>query len=1319
MFFSRWYSVNFLNHSHRSKGRLLAIGSAFALIGAAVTGGDPGFKLHAQTHLGDGIIENAFVVEWLPQGNEAVAVGQWGGVDGIWMDEIPWMVADMALPRSWESGQELMTQETWEGIEVSTLTSRQQELLKVRMDEVEWQFHKEPLQFSVHRAFPLLRYNHQGQFFERLISVQVTFAEGAVSGWGPSMNRSTTWPESTPLATGEIFRISIPEDGIYQIDREWMMEAGLNPDQIDPRRVHLYGNGGRMLPMDNAASRPLGLMPNAVLFDGDEDGSWGANDALIFWGAGPDNWEVNNSGADLIHKKHDYSDSSWYFLKIDGDLDVQETRIQDYSSAMNADTVVQTFLNRQFHESELESPNRSGREWFGEAFGIVPSRVFSFNTPFALDEPARIDFRFAAKSPGVPSVFELTAGDAAATASPSYTSDFSTSYVANLASGTAEGMATIGDGSNSRIDVHIGFTQGVSSSIGWLDYVRIRQACDLRMTGNQLSFMQIAEPSGLAASFRLSAADESVQVWEVTTDYAPRRMVAEFDENEISWTAALDSTRKFVAFKASGYKVPTFHGAIQNSNIHAVERADLVIVTRAEYMEAAERLASIHADDGLEVLVVTQRAVFDEFSSGSVDPTAIKMLMMMLRDRALEGGWNPPRYLQLFGDGTFANRFDLMSSPYVITYQSENSISPTDSYVSDDYFGFLEDQYGEGLGDKLSIGVGRLPCSTLDEAHALVDKIEAYRRRPSSEVIPSGCLNVASSDDGRWRNRICFVSDDMDGNGGPTESEHMANSDEHATKISIDHPEYDLTKIYLDAYPQLSTPGGERYPEAQEAIDRQVKSGALIVNYIGHGGERGWSHERVLNTTTIQEWENLSRMPLFMTATCELARFDDPDVDSAGEMMVMNENGGAIAMLTTTRVVFSGSNQQLNRAFYKIALEDTLSGGLRLGDIVKATKNDPQVSNSSNKRNFSLLGDVALSLNYPKFEVVFDEVPDTLKALDVANVKGSIQNFAGVVLEDFNGLVHVKVFDKKSEITTLNNDGASSPHQFQVYRNILFSGVASVDSGSFEFEFIVPRDIDYSLGKGRISAYAVSDHADAHGTDESLVIGGFSEEFVPDIEPPLVQLYMNDTLFVSGGMTDASPILVARVFDEGGINSSGVGIGHDIKATMDGLSNQSLVLNEYYTTDLNTYKRGTVRYPFASLTEGWHQLELVVWDVQNNKGAAAIEFLVASSAEAALGQVLAYPNPSSSGFTFSVEHNQVCSNGTMTLEIFSSDGNQVFETEVPWHEDGFRSESLGWNAHRSENGAAVAAGVYIYRLTLLSENGDLEQYADQIVVLRP
>ena len=1266
------------------------------------------------------VLEGQFDVQWL-RDEMAAPVGQWAVRDGFWLDEIPLGVYEVEWPSEWPSGQCLLNEETWSEIPAHSLTGQQQALLQETDHDAYWRTDLFPR--GAQWQGPLLRWNAHKGVFEKLDALVYAFGRGFEpfdalhAGTG---QRTRDWPDEHPINSGEVHRLSIPTSGMYKIDRDWMIDAGFDPDTIDPRRVQLYGNGGKLLPMKNTDERPLGLRIVAAEFEGSEDGLWDDGDALVFWGHGPD--AIGYSAGDNAwgHDRHPYEDRAWYFLAIDQTNEAGRIEAAADVDA-EADTVIDRYWNVQFHEQELESPNRSGREWFGESFGTVNQRTFTFFTPYATETLGKVTARFAAQSMGTPSSFEVSCSGVNFNTSPSYTSSTSTSNVANIASASGVGQVaseTGLDASSAYVSVQVQFNKGVSSAVGWLDFIRVEQECHLKYSGSALRFMQPGLGAQIAEA-ELVGASESLSVWDITDGPQPRRLPTSLDGGVMRWKFQADTMRSFVAFSKEGIPSPVYSGPAASSNLHAVEQADLVIVTRPDYWEAAQRLASLHADDGLNVLVTTQRAVFDEFSSGSVDPTAIKMLMMMLRDRALDSGLNPPGYLLLFGDGTYANRFNLEASPYVITYQSENSVSPTGSYVSDDYFGFIEDQYGEGIGDKLAIGVGRIVCETETEANSMVDKIEAYLKHPSSSVPDGGCLNDASKDDGRWRNRICFVSDDMDGNGGPTEIEHMVNSDEHATKLAQEHPEFDVTKIYMDAYPQESTPGGERYPNAQEAINRQVLDGALIVNYIGHGGERGWSHERILNTTTIQNWDNLARMPLFMTATCELARFDDPEAESAGEMMVRNPEGGAIAMLTTTRVVFSGSNQQLNRAFYEIALQDTGATPLRLGDIARVTKNDPQVSNSSNKRNFSLLGDPALALNYPEFEVQFSEIPDTLRALDQASVAGHVANAAGDTLHDFNGIVHVQLFDKRSQITTLNNDGAPNPHTFQVFRNVLFRGVASVVNGSFAFDFVVPRDIDYSYGSGRISAYAVSDSTDAHGANESFIVGGVSSDYTLDATTPTVRLFLNDTLFVDGGLTDENPWLLARVFDEGGINASGVGIGHDIKSTLDGQSDESVVLNDFYTSDLNTYQSGTVRYPFQSLEAGRHALELVVWDVQNNKGQAEVEFLVAASLEAAIGSVLAYPNPSSSGFNFEVEHNVACEDARYVLEVFSAAGKLVHRRESAWHEDGFRSNQLHWNSEEDATGVTVPAGLYVFRLTLLPETGGSAQYSDQLVVIRP
>ncbi|MEO0404891.1 MAG: C25 family cysteine peptidase, partial [Bacteroidota bacterium] len=395
-----------------------------------------------------------------------------------------------------------------------------------------------------------------------------------------------------------------------------------------------------------------------------------------------------------------------------------------------------------------------------------------------------------------------------------------------------------------------------------------------------------------------------------------------------------EDLKQFISFSDFGYLEPAPNGRVENQNLHALEDVDMVVVSTEPLLPAAEALIELHAEDGLNIVLTTPRLIYNEFSSGNDDVTAIRMLMKMLYDNANGDAALQPQFLQLIGDGTFDNKHLADNGPALITYQSLESFSPTDSYISDDYFGFLDDNGAETLSEVMQIGVGRIPATTLSEAQGYVNKVRVYLSNNTSPDGGAFCLgDETNSPYGSWRNLITFVSDDRDGNGAPNELMHMINSNTLANRIYNDYNDFDVTKIYMDAYQQISTPGGERYPEAEEAVERRVQEGALIVNYVGHGGERGWAHERLLDLPAIRRWTNLNRLPLFVTATCELARYDDPEVNSAGEVIVMSETGGAIAMLTTTRIVFSGANQELNSAFFDVALEDEAIQNLTVGKI--------------------------------------------------------------------------------------------------------------------------------------------------------------------------------------------------------------------------------------------------------------------------------------------------------------------------------------------------------------------------------------------------
>lgn len=1258
-------------------------------------------------------------IQWLDPALDTPPIGNFAPLDGFFVESIPFGGWTVETGGAWSGAEVLMEGSVWLAIPEEDLLPEQKSQLADRPEPLSIQAFPMHLKVQV----PLLRRNAASGDYERLQRLDLTLGSSPLPVFNGFTNRQSTWPETSPLAEGQFVKIATDRSGVHRIDETFLAELGLDPDTIDPRRMVLYGNGGEQLPLVNAVPRPLGLLTTAMLWTGEEaDSSFLGNGQFLFYAQGPDFWTYNAEGERYEHTKHSYSDSSFYFLRLDAPFDVPLSRVDLSAIAPGVfdGNVVDHHRHHVFHEKEANSPNRSGREFFGDWMGPGATKNLSLGVPFAREEPGRVTASVMVNSVSVASTVRISVGDEELPLTPTATGSSSTSNVANPATSTRTGNLITGSGANSVAAITLEFEASNGDAEAWLDYVAVEQPADLRFSGTEIVFDGTTDTvPDLWTTYEVQADGGLAWVWDVTDPCQPvPRPIESVDGTTDRWQfqAPIDTLRTFVAWAGFGARRPAYSGRPANSNLHALDSLDWVIVTVPAYVEEAMELALIHAEEGLRGAVVTQQAVFNEFSSGSPDPTAIKMLMQMLMDRAdaAQDTTLRPRYLQLYGDGTFVNRNLPQNSPYVITYQSANSISPTGSYVSDDYFGFLGAEYGEGLGDQMAIGVGRIPCSSKSEAADYLAKIKAYLH---SDGLGSGSCAVSDTLGrfGNWRNRIVFVADDMDGNSGPSEKIHMVHSDSHADGIRENHNDYNVSKIYLDAYPQSSTPGGERYPDAEAEIDRQVADGALIMNYIGHGGERGWAHERVLDNTTIQEWTNLASMPLFMTATCELARFDDPEVETAGELTVMNPEGGAIAMLTTTRVVFSGGNQQLNTAFYKHVFDESY----RLGDISRLTKNDPGVSDSPNKRNFSLLGDVALRLAYPELQVIATEFPDTLRALDVVTIKGQVTDNQGNVLEGFNGLVYPEVYDKMSSVTTLNNDGAATPYVYEVFRNVLHRGVAEVIHGEFSFEFSVPADINQTFGAGRLSFYATDGERDAHGHTEEFVVGGFNPDAPVDNDPPEISLFLNDTNFVAGGLSNASPVLVARLQDVSGINASGLGIGHDIKVVLDGASDDARVLNSFYTADLNTYVSGTVRYPLGELAPGEHTLDFVAWDVANNKGSASLTFTVSDGQAIELAQFTSYPNPTMDAVTFRFEHNLACAIADVYVEVTDLTGRRVAGLSTTMEPSGFRSQPVTWDLRSSVDGRPVAGGTYLASMKITAEDGSVAQYTDKILVLRP
>ncbi len=1130
------------------------------------------------------------------------------------------------------------------------------------------------------------------------------------------------YAQNSVLESGQWYKVGVTESGVHRLTYEQLETLGIALDSITTADINIFGNGQGLLPFKNDVPRPDDLRKNAIRIEGGRDGRFDPGDELIFYAKGPHVWEYDPSAQSFAHQYHLYSDTAYYFIGIGVG---SPERVTDMPSVTSTPThTVTTFIDRQFHEQQSVNLLKSGRRWFGQPFGTVLTRELFFSFP-NIDKTAsaKLKMRVMARTLGTgnSSSFDTRVnGQNTGSFSVGGVTD---NYLSVQARAATHETSFLPDASG--LNLSVTFNEHAGSSEAWIDYVELIARRQLKMAGDQMTFRDTGSVGGgNIAEFRLSNASGVERVWDITDPTHARRVPISQQGNDLTFKVAADSLREFVAFTGDVYKEPSLIGKVENQDLHGLSTPDLTIICHPRFWEQAGELAELHREEGLTVEMVTPQQVYNEFSSGMPDITAIKSFMKMFYDRA---GSDPdllPDHLLLFGDGSFINhdRSNTDNTNFIPTYQSANSRAPIQSYVSDDYFGLLDDDEGEALDDLVDIGIGRLPVATKGEARSMVRKIRQYIKGNKLHT-EEGCSasDQAGVVEKGWRNLITFVSDDQSGDGFEGVI-HMSQADQLATQVRNAQKAFDIDKIYLDAYQQQSTPGGERYPEAEEDLQKRVEKGTLIMNYTGHGGENGWAHERVLGSTTIKQWENFPQLPLFMTATCEFSRFDDPDRTSAGENVILNRDGGGIALLTTTRVVYSTPNYTLNSNFYDHLFERKGGEYIRLGEVTRRTKNSSTVGSSNNHRNFTLLGDPALRLAIPDKKVVAQTLNadpvgggDTIKALSKVTITGEVQDENGKKLSDFDGIVYPKVFDKRKEIQTLANDGGN-PFEFDLFKNKLFKGKASVKNGEFDFTFVVPKDIAYQFGNGRVSFYAVSEENDANGYTEDVIVGGAAEGVAADNAGPDIDLYMNDSTFVPGGMTDESPVLLAHVFDENGVNTVGSGIGHDITAVVDGNTSDKKVLNDHYESDLDTYKSGKVRYQLSELKEGGHTVDLKVWDVYNNSAEETLDFVVANSEELALDHILNYPNPFTTHTEFWFEHNQVCSFLDVRIQVFTVSGKLVKSFNRRVKTDGFRIDPIEWNG-RDDFGDPLGRGVYVYKLSVQTPEGQKVEKFEKLVIL--
>jgi hypothetical protein len=1093
------------------------------------------------------------------------------------------------------------------------------------------------------------------------------------------------------LFEGKWFKISTNKCGIYKLDYSSIVSLGVAVNNLQISAIKLYGNGGGMLPKLNSNFRHNDLVENAInIYDANSNGVFENGDYILFYGQSPHIWKYDAQSSLFQHETHLFSDDVNYFLTTDNHAD--GIRIEQKQALQNPTKMISSFSAFSFHELELENLIHSGREWFGERFDSQNSQSFDFSFPnLETAFPISVKTSVAARSLNS-SVFSVAVNsDPLQTISvQNIVSTYATEY-AKTSSMTSEYMS-----SSSNLSVGIEYSSADNGALSWLNFIEVNARRKLKMSGNSMLFRDASSIGNEVASFLLSNANPGTSVWDVTDPTSVVEMLVSINTNELSFNDSINELHEYIAFEPSAYLTPSILGEVANQNLHNTSiDVEFVIVSHPNFLVPAERLANFHQEkDDMLSIVVTPQQIYNEFSSGVQDVSAIRDFLRFLYKRQN----SKLKYVLLFGDGSYDPKNRVADNTnFIPTYQSLNSTHPTLSYVTDDYFVLLDDNEGEFNNDLVDLGIGRFPASTLSEANVLVDKVEQYYAKESF---------------GSWRNDITFIADDGDANDGNT---HMWQADSLANIVADNYNKLNINKIYLDNYLQESTPGGPRSEATNHAINNRVDKGALLINYTGHGGPLGWTAERILELEQINAWDNGNKLPLFMTATCKFSYFDNPEQTSAGEYVLLNPNGGAIALLSTTRLVYSSPNYNLNTKFIKTLFEKIDGEFPRLGDVFKQTKVLSGIS--VNNRNFTLLGDPALCLVYPEYEIETTSVADTLKALGEVTITGEVIDEGGV-LTTFNGTVYPTVYDKEIIRTTLGQESCT-PMPYRDQNNILYKGAASVVDGNFSFSFVVPKDIAYNYGAGKISYYAVSDNqepVDAAGSDEGFVIGGTAADIIYDYEEAELEVYMNTRNFSNGGITDENPVLLADVFDFSGINTVGNGIGHDITAVLDGNTSIPYVLNDFYEANKDDYTRGIISFPFFNLAKGEHTLTLKVWDVFNNSAEATITFVVSDANEFTISDYSTYPNPFSNSTEIYFQHNKPNQNLDVFLEIYSITGTLVKKLKERYSDNGYRIGPITWHGD-DEYGGKLSAGMYIAKLVVSSSDGDFTSKSIRIILL--
>ncbi|MCR5192306.1 MAG: type IX secretion system sortase PorU [Bacteroidales bacterium] len=1109
------------------------------------------------------------------------------------------------------------------------------------------------------------------KYFHALLAISMLIAGGEVLAQeaGHSLLSSGVWWKAT-----------ITESGVYRVSGTEINNMIGTPTAD----IAVYGYDGSAMPTTHSFMVRDDLEEMAVAIDDrNGNGVFEAEDGILFYAQGPVSWQYNTTLSRLSHSTNTYCATNYVFITSSSG---SHKRIATIDAEPSEEAPVTTCYASALHEKELTNTHKSGQIWVGERFfGGSTSQDFTITLPTQATGTVKIRYALASVSTAASRFIVNMNGS-------TRNFDFNGQTVYNTfeAEYNANGTRTL--------NINIEYKYSESMASGYIDYIEVEAPVTMGVQGSQTT-MYTAPASGIKKYNVANGA--GCRIWDITDYNNARELTTTAVGSAATFCDTADKWRTYIAFNGNTKTVQSI-SAMNNQDIHGADSPELVIVCHSALKEQALRLANIHSiNDNMYVLVVTQEEVFNEFGGGQRDPMAIREMMMWFRQRALNNtSLTMPRHLLIFGKGTYDNR-NIMGNTQttVVTYETPRSFDEEGmSIATDDVMANLV--YGTTYNTP-DISVGRLPAKNEEEARHLVDKIERYITRPDLTID-----NIR----GDWRNSVALLADDADpGNRGDTS--FTASSEFVSRNITKAYPHITIDKIYADSYVQQSGADGSFYPDVNNALRKRLNYGCLILNYIGHGSAQYIGTERFMMKSDISTYKNLYQLPFFITSTCTFGRYDDPDETCGAEEFLLADGAG-IACLAASRPI--SHVESVNNDM----IMESLNPNNTIGDAVRITK-----SRRVTTQALTLLGDPALKLSHPKYNVVVTAInghevdsnrTDSALVLSTVTIEGEIRDNDGGLVADFDGKVYPEVYDRISNARTLANDNDGCEVAYLQQNKLIYKGSAPVRNGKFSYRFTVPKDVNYKFDYSRISHYAKSATEDAAGAYTNLMLGGFDESVDISETRPQIRLFMNDTSFINGGITDDSPTLLALLYDTIGINAVGSGLGHDMMAVLDGNTNNTIILNDFYETDIDDCYRGRVTYTLSGLSRGRHTLKFRAWNIFNYSNNAEITFYVRGT-DTVSTSFNAAPNPASDRTILRMEHNLKGKIENIRLEIFNMQGSQVIAFNPTPLSDSYVAGPVEWNL-RDIHGRRVAPGIYIARFTVTTSDGERIDETGKIVV---